>query len=112
MKKRIGTKLYDTDKGIPVLPEKGLYKQPMKRSFYLFDGEKIEPVEYDQAEQMIRGAGNADLMQFLEAKPNYRGVNQISIDADHYKRLMAYSRKTGVSCKKLVEQFIDSLSEA
>ena len=85
MKKRIGTKLYDTDKGIPVLPEMGLYKQPLKRSFYLFDGEKITPVEYAEAEQMIKASGNADLMQYLEA--NGCGDNDHSAVAKYYEKL-------------------------
>lgn len=111
MKKRIGPKLYDTDKGIPVIPEKNLYKQPLKRTFYLFDGETITPVSFDQAADMIREAGDPDLLRYINAKPNDRGVLNISIAAEQYEKLAAYSRRTGISMKALVESFIDSLPE-
>ena len=110
MKKRIGTKLYDTDKAIPVLPERGLYKQPNKRTFFLFDGEKITPLEFDQAKEMIEGAGNPDLIKYLEMKPNNRGCVTVCVTVDRYEKLVAYAKKVGKSQKSIIEDFIDSLS--
>lgn len=110
MKKRIGTKVYDTEKGIPVIPEAGLYKQPNKRTFYIFDGEKITPLEYDQAAEMIRGAGNPELLELLEKKPNNRGCASLTIALQQYKKLETYARCNGVSMKSVIEDYIDSLS--
>ncbi len=110
MKKRIGTKLYDTEKGIPVLPDQGLYKQPNKRTFFLFDGEKITPIEYDTAADMIRRSENPDLIRFLEVKPNSRGCASQMISLDKYNKLVKYAKKVGKSQKSIIEDFIDSLS--
>ena len=113
MKKRIGSKLYDTEKGIPVLPEKNLYKQPNKRTFYLFDGVTIEPLSMEQAEELIRGEGDPDLeSQYLGVKTDPRGCARIAVTIDHYTKLSEYSRRTGQSMKSLVEAFIDSLPES
>ena len=112
MKKRIGTKLYDTDNGIPVLPEKNLYKQPNKRTFYTFDGETITPVDFDKAAEMIRETGDPDLLQYIQVKFDDRDCARVGVSREHYMRLSEYSRRTGVSMKSLVESFIDSLPEA
>lgn len=112
MKKRIGSKLYDTEKGIPVIPELNLYRQQNKRTFYTFDGETITPVDFDKAAEMIREAGDPDLLQYILVKANDRGVAKLSIAIEQYNKLSEYSRRTGVSMKSLVESFIDSLPEA
>lgn len=110
MKKRIGTKLYDTEKGIPVIPEAGLYKQPNKKTFYLFDGEKITPINYAEAETMIRGAGNPELLKFFENKPSNRGCVTVTITLEKYKKLEQFARAENKSMKSIIEDFIDSLS--
>lgn len=110
MKKRIGTKIYDTEKGIPVLPELGLYKQPNKRTFYLFDGEKITPVSYDEAKNMVRGAGRDDLLEYFRVKPSNRGCITLTITVDRYYKLEQYARSRNVSMKSIIETYIDSLS--
>ena len=112
MKKRIGTKLYDTEKGIPVIPELNLYKQPNKRTFYTFDGETITPVDFDKAAEMIRDTGDPDLLQYIQIKPSNRGCATLSVTLDRYYKLEKYAHRTGVSMKSLVESFIDSLPEA
>ena len=110
MKKRIGTKLYDTDKAIPVLPERGLYKQPNKRTFFLYDGETIEPIEYEKAADMIAKAENPDLLKYLTVKPNSRGCASLMISIEQYNKLAKYAQMTGKSQKSIIEDFIDSLS--
>ena len=112
MKKRIGSKLYDTDKGILVLPDQHLYKQPNKRTFYIFDGATITPIEFDQAAEMIRQAGDPDLLQYIDVKSDIRGCTKLGVSIGHYRKLSEYSRRTGVSMKSLIEGFIDSLPEA
>ena len=110
MKKRIGTKLYDTDKAIPVLPERGLYKQPNKRTFFLYNGETIEPIEYETAADMIAKTENPDLLKYLEVKPNSRGCASQMISIDKYNKLAKYAQMVGRSQKSIIEDFIDSLS--
>ena len=110
MKKRIGSKLYDTERGIPVLPEQNLYKQPSKKTFYLFDGETITPISYEEAYNMVRGAGKEDLLDKLGRKPDSRGNCSLKVSTEHADKLFEYSRITGIPQKTLLEQFIDSLS--
>lgn len=113
MKKRIGSKLYDTDNGILVMPDvtpgNSLYKQPKNRTFYFFDGEKITPVEFSEAAELIRGAGDPDLLKMLEIKPSNRGCATLSVTVDRYYKLERVAKARGVSMKSIIENFIDSL---
>ena len=110
MKKRIGTKIYDTEKGIPVIPELNLYKQPVKKTFYKFDGREIIPVDYDTAVEMIKGAGKPELLKLIEKKADIKGNTAIKISVEHANKLFEYAQKNGISQKKIIENFIDSLS--
>jgi hypothetical protein len=112
MKKRIGSKIYDTEKGIPVLPEKGLYKQPKNRTFYLFDGKQITPISFDYAAKMIREAGDPALLEMLEVKPSNRGCVTLAVTIDRYYKLERYAKAHNVSMKSIIEAYIDSLPEA
>lgn len=109
MRKRIGTKIYDTDKGVLVLPELNLYRQPLGRSFYYFDGEKITPISYDEAEKIIFESGNETAIASLHRKPNYKGETHIAISAASADRLSAYCRKHKTSQKKVIEDYIETL---
>ena len=109
MRKRIGTKLYDTDKGVLVLPDINLYRQPLGRSFYYFDGEKITPIPYDEAEKIIFESGNETAIASLYRKPNYKGDTHIAISAASADRLSAYCRENNVTQKKVIEDYIDTL---
>lgn len=115
MKKRIGSKLYDTDRGELILKDpitgQDLYKQPKKRSFYLFDGGTIEPLTFDQAAEIIRSKGDPDLLQYLEVKPDARGCTKISVTVRHYNKLQTFASRRGQSIKSIIESFIDSLPE-
>ena len=111
MRKRIGTKLYDTDKGILVLPEINLYRQPLGRSFYYFNGEKITPVPYEEAEKMITESGNETAIASLYRKPNNDGDTHVAISAASADRLSAYCRRHKTSQKKVVEELIDTLPD-
>lgn len=110
MKKRIGTKLYDTEKAIPVLPEQGLYRQQKNRTFFFFDGETITPIEFDEAKAIIEEAGDPELLQFLQVKPNNRGCAGLMVSIDKYNKLSAYAAYVGKPLKAIVEEYIDSLS--
>lgn len=110
MKKRIGTKIYDTDKGIPVIPEIGLYKQPLKKTFYLFDGGTITPLSFEETQNVMKGAGRDDLLSMLKRSHDAKGVTNLRIKAESVDKLAAYSRAVGRSMKSIIEDYIDSLS--
>lgn len=117
MKKRVGSKLYDTDNGILILQDTGitglnLYKQPKNRSFYLFDGDQITPLELDEAADLIRRAGDPALLKYLEVTPDVRGCTRVGITIDHYNKLSRIAAARGVSMKSIIESYIDSLPEA
>lgn len=109
MKKRIGSKLYDTDTALCVIPEKGLYRQASRQTYFLFDGEKITPVEYDTAAEMIKQYGGDDERAFLKRKGDKYHLTTIQISADVADHLSAYCRSHGVSQKIVIEDFISSL---
>ena len=111
MKKRIGTKIYDTDKAECILPEKNLYKQQKNRTFFIYDGTVITPLTFEEASEIIRAADDPELEKVLNVKPDIRGCTNIGITMDHYTKLADYARKNGRSMKSIIEQFIDSLPE-
>ena len=109
MKKRIGTKLYDTDTAVLVLPENNLYRTQKNQTYFTFDGQTITPVEFDQAAEMISTAGAGD--DLLKRRPNYKGKSTISISAEYATRLAAYCRRHNVSQISVIEAFIDELTK-
>ena len=110
MKKRIGTKLYDTDTAICVLPEKNLYKQAKNRTFFTFDGAVITPLTFEAAAEIIRETGNPDLVSYLQVKPSNRGCATLAVTVDRYYKLERYAKSRGVSMKSVIEAFIDDLT--
>ena len=109
MKKRIGSNLYDTNTALCIIPEKGLYRTQKNQTYFLFDGEKITPLEYADAAEMITATGEGD--HLLKHKPDNKGRGKISVSADLMDRLSDYCRRHGVSQKQVIEAFIDSLPE-
>ena len=107
MKKRIGSKLYDTDTALCILPEKGLYRTRKNQTYFLYDEKTITPISYDEAAAMIQAAGGGD--HLLRHRPDVKGRSKVNISADAADRLAAYCRRHGVSQKKVIEDFINSL---
>lgn len=106
MKKRIGTKLYDTDKAELILPSAGLYKQSNKQTYFYYDGMTITPVKYDDALNLLQAAGIGDLAKH-SADCNSRAKIGISPEAaDH---LSSYCRAHNVTQKKIIEDYIYTL---
>ena len=109
MKKRIGSKLYNTDTAICVLPDQHLYRAQKMQTYFRFDGETITPVDYEEAVKMItEGGGNEDIL--TGHKASHKGYTVINVSTSAADRLAAYSRKTGIPMKKIIEDYINSLS--
>lgn len=107
MIKRIGSKLYNTDTALCILPEKGLYRTQRNQTYFLYDEKTITPISFDEAAAMIQATGGGD--HLLRHRPDVNGRSKINISADSADRLAAYCRTHGVSQKKVIEDFIDSL---
>ena len=109
MKKRIGTKLYDTESALLILPEKNLYRAKRKQTYFIFDGETLTPIDYSEAERIILQSGKADLDKYLKRVPNNKGLSGIFVSAASADKLAAYCRKNNVTQKEVIEGFIDTL---
>lgn len=109
MKKRIGSKLYNTDTAICVLPEQHLYRAQKMQTYFRYDGETIIPVDYDEAVKMLSEGGGADGIM-TGHKASHKGCTVINVSPGAADHLAAYSRKTGISMKKIIEDYIYSLS--
>ena len=109
MKRRIGTKLYDTETAITVLPEMNLYRAQKNQTYFLFDGAEITPIDYQEAQKMIVQSGNEELMKLLSKTPNSKGQCAIMVSASAADHLSAYCREQNVTQKKVIENFIFSL---
>ena len=78
----------------------------------MFDGVTIQPLSFDDAADIILGAGDPNLEHFLEVKPSVRGCVTISVTSDRYYKLERIAKARGVSIKSIVEAWIDGLPEA
>lgn len=112
MKKRIGTKLYDTDRAALILPAIGLYKQPARLSFFLFDGgEGIRPVTVEEARGLVEQYGGPDDMRHFTRRGDRHGLTTVQISAEAADALEAYCERHGVTQKAVIEGFIASLKD-
>lgn len=111
MKKRIGTKFYDTNTAVLILPEIGLYRAKYQMTFFLYDGKIIQPISYSEAESLIKESCNQDALKMLNHKKNKKGNSMIAVSHLHADHLASYCRKNNISQKEVVESFIDSLPE-
>ena len=109
MKKRIGTKLYDTETAIYVIPEKNLMRAQKNQTYFYFDGKEIIPVEYETARRLIIDSGKPELLELLSHKTNKSGQVAIMVSASSADHLSAYCRENGVTQKKVIEDFIATL---
>ena len=109
MKKRIGSKLYDTESALLLIPEKNLYRTQKNQTYFIFDGVNIIPLDYREAETMIHEFGIDDLKKFLSHKPDNTGRARISISAASADHLAAYCRENQVTQKKVIEDYIETL---
>lgn len=111
MKKRIGSKLYDTDRATLILPDIGLYKQPARLSFFLFDGGEIRPVTVEEARDLVEKFGTTDDMRHFTRRGDRYGRGCIWVSAEAADALEAYCERHGVTQKSVIEGFIASLKD-
>ena len=106
MKKRIGTKLYDTDSATLVIPECKLYRKNRSFDFFYFDGSMITPVKFSEAENLLKKFGKTEYLQRKAAKDGFTQIGISAASADH---LAAYCRENQVTQKKVIEDYIETL---
>lgn len=106
MKKRIGTKVYDTEKAICVLPDYGLYRQKTNQTYFLFDGETIKPLDFSEAKRILSENG---IENITRRKPAKNGVVTIHISPEAADKLFSYCQEHGITQKKVIEDFIATL---
>lgn len=112
MKKRIGTKLYNTDNAVCILPEQNLYRAKHMRTYWIWDGgDQITPVSFETATEMINKYGaDADKAELIR-RGDHRGRSSVTISAEHAEKLTAYCKSHNLNQKKVIENFIDSLTK-
>jgi len=106
MKKRIGTKLYDTETAVCLLPGRGLYKQGGRQTYFIYDGQEIKPIEYNEAEKILIAAG---MTEITKHSADHKGRAKIGISPAAADRLAAYCRINNITQKAVIESFINSL---
>ena len=108
MKKRIGTKLYDTDTAVLLIPEINLYRTQRKQTYFYFDGIEINPIEHSEAERLLKQYG---LDSYLKHKSSTKGQSHIAVPAASADRLSAYCRRHNVTQTEVIKNYIDSLPD-
>lgn len=111
VKKRIGSKLYDTGSAICILQEQKLFRTQHKQTYFIYDGSNITPVSYEDAAAMIDKYGGKTERTYLYRSGNRHGTSTVNLSTDHADRLAAYCREHEISQKKVIEDFIDSLTK-
>ena len=106
MKKRIGTKLYNTETADCVSAEIGLYRQHKKQSYFIYDGKNIKAIDNDAAKELLRQHGIQDV---ITRKPGKNGDAKLGVSPASADRLANYCRSHGVTQKKVLEDFISTL---
>ena len=105
MKKRIGTKLYNTDTAVCILPDLNLYRQNVQ-TYFILDGWQIKPLDFSEAEAILKERG---LLHLTKRKPEKNGGAALHVSPEAADRLASYCRSHNVTQKKVLEEFIATL---
>lgn len=111
MKKRIGTKIYDTEKSTAVMEigQETLYKKRTSEEFFLYGEERgFTPLEESAVIGLI---GNERYKELTRKKGDEWGAATIAVNVSDVERLKEYARNEGRSVKSLVEEWVDGLLE-
>ena len=114
MKKRIGTKLYNTETADCIIPNIsltaqrtiGLYRQHNKQSYFVYDGEDIRAIDNIDAQAIL---SKYNITDTVSRKPGKNGDTKIGVSTAAADKLAAYCRTHGVTQKKVIEDFINTL---
>lgn len=105
MKKRIGTKLYDTetsekvaDVGVGILYR----KRTRKREWFLLIGDYIEPIDDKQAKALL-----GDDVK-IEKMPDTNSI-MIRVDRETHEKIAARAEKEGLPISKFMRKIADKL---
>lgn len=111
MKKRIGTKIYDTEKSTVVMSvgRETLYKKAKSKDFFLYGEERgFTPLEESAVIGLI---GNERYKELTRKKGDEWGIVMLSVLLEDVERLNSYAKNEGRSVKSLVEEWVDRLLE-
>lgn len=103
MKKRIATKIYNTDTADYICEKNGtiLYqKRTRERGLFIVDGDEIKPVTKEQALEIF-----PDAEIFPRAAENL--TYTIRVDKQTYKTILEEAEKRGSSMARLVAMFAE-----
>lgn len=106
MKKRIGSRLYNTDTAECIAESIGLYRQRNRQTYFIYDGQEIKPIEYNEAEKLLLEIGIKDTTTHKAGK---NGQTKIGVSPAAADRLAAYCRINNITQKAVIESFINSL---
>ena len=106
MKKRIGSKLYDTDKAVCVIPELNLYKQENRQTYFIYDGTVIQPLDFSEAKKFLV---EYNITNITLRKPAKNGVASLHVSPEAADHLASYRLLHGVTQKQVIEDFIATL---
>ena len=105
MKKRIGSRIYDTetaevvsDVGVGILYR----KRTREREWFLLIGDHIEPLDEDHARALL-----GDDVRYIE-EPDGDSV-MVRVDREAHRKIAAEAKARGISITKMVAVLADQL---
>ena len=112
MKKRIGSKLYDTDTAEPICSIDGgrLYRKRTRDRewFAAFDDGSIRPLDpYDPIDMLLMETGHLPAGALEDPEPVY--ADRIRVDPDTHARISAASKRLGCSMAEVVRRLAKDL---
>lgn len=105
MRKRISTKLYDTDTADIICHKEGVFlyqKRARERGLFIVDGDEITPITKDQAMEMFPGA---------EISPRSIGSSgyRICVDKETYNKLLKTAQRRNTTMSNIVAMLVEDL---
>lgn len=111
MRKRMGNRIFDTEKSTVVtsVGRETLYKKQTSGEFFLYGEERgFTPLEESAVIELI---GDERYKELNKRKGSKWGIVMLSVPLKDVERLNSYARNEGRSVKSLVEEWVDRLLE-